>query len=88
MTFQSWRTFQPDVTGAPYGWIQWKGTSACLDFHCSCGAHGHVDAEFCYYVRCGTCGAVYELSGHVEARRLGPAEAPNLDPCDLCTEDE
>lgn len=21
----------------PHGWIQWKGTNVCLDYHCVCG---------------------------------------------------
>lgn len=69
-TFQPWRKFQPDTDGTPHGWIQWKGTGVCLDFHCKCGAHGHLDAEFAYYVKCGACGQVYEMSGHVEAHPI------------------
>jgi len=63
-----WRKSQPDTDGTPHGWIQWKGTDVCLDFYCKCGAHGHLDAEFAYHVKCGRCGQVYEMSGHVEAR--------------------
>jgi len=41
--------------------IQWKGTSVCLDFYCPCGAHGHYDGDFAYNLRCPACGAVFEL---------------------------
>lgn len=71
--FQPARKFKPEADGAPHGWIQWKGTDVCMDFHCKCGAHGHVDADFAYYVKCGKCGQVYEMSGHVEAM---PIDAP------------
>jgi len=70
MTFQPWRTFKPDETETPHGWIQWKGTNVCLDFHCKCGELGHVDGYFAYFVKCGACGQVYEMSGHVEARPI------------------
>jgi len=41
--------------------VQWKGTDACLDLHCVCGYHGHVDAEFAYGVQCYGCDRVYEM---------------------------
>jgi hypothetical protein len=41
--------------------IQWKGTEACLDFVCSCGAQGHFDGFFAYALRCSNCGRIYEL---------------------------
>ena len=78
-TFQPWRKFQPDTDNTPHGWIQWKGTGVCLDFYCKCGAHGHLDAEFCYFVKCGKCGQVYEMSGHVEAH---PIDAVPRGSCD------
>lgn len=54
----------------PNGWIQWKGTSVCMDIHCICGAMTHIDAEFLYYVECPECGQVYEVDGHVELHPL------------------
>lgn len=71
MSFQPWRRFKPE-DGEPHGWIQWKGTRVCMDFHCRCGAHGHVDAGFAYTVQCQECGQQYELSGFVEAHPIGP----------------
>lgn len=50
--------------------IQWKGTDLCMDFHCPCGAHCHVDASFAYYVRCGACGQVYQMGTQVIVRRV------------------
>ncbi|AIY15816.1 hypothetical protein GUY44_07565 [Pimelobacter simplex] len=50
--------------------IQWKGTTVCLDFYCACGAHGHYDGDFAYAVRCPTCDAIYELGTQVLARRV------------------
>lgn len=67
--------FRPDKDGRPFGWIQWKGTNVCLDFHCTCGVHGHVDAEFAYTIKCGKCGQVYNMPGYVEAVPIdGPGD--------------
>ena len=66
-SFPSLKT-RPDP---PFGWIQWKGTSVCMDIHCECGALTHIDAEFCYHVKCCVCGRVYECGGHV---RLYPLD--------------
>lgn len=49
----------------PHGWIQWKGTNVCMDIKCKCGALTHVDEDFCYHVKCGSCGQVYECGGHI-----------------------
>jgi hypothetical protein len=49
--------------------IQWKGTDVCLDLHCPCGVHTHVDAEFAYYLRCGACGALYQMGTQVIAKK-------------------
>lgn len=62
----------------PHGWIQWKGTDVCMDLHCTCGVHGHIDAGFAYYVKCTGCGQVYLVSAHVA---LLPGEPPpNFEP--------
>lgn len=45
----------------PYGFIQWKGTNACIDFHCACGLHAHVDGDFVYSVKCSKCGQEYDV---------------------------
>lgn len=41
-----------------HGWIQWKGTDVCMDVHCKCGEHSHLDAEFAYYIKCPKCGSI------------------------------
>lgn len=41
--------------------MQWKGTEVCLDLHCVCGYHGHLDDMFAYAVQCGGCDRVYEM---------------------------
>lgn len=41
--------------------LQWKGTDACFDFYCECGAHCHFDGDFAYAVKCPHCEAVWEM---------------------------
>ena len=61
------------MSDPPFGWLQWKGTNACLDVHCACGELTHIDGEFLYYIKCGKCGAVYECDGHIQLKRTeGP----------------
>ena len=51
----------------PWVFLQWKGTDACLDFHCLCGNEnessgvGHFDGYGAYYLKCMRCLRVYEL---------------------------
>lgn len=54
----------------PHGWIQWKGTDVCLDLHCECGKLSHFDGDFCYHIKCGYCGKVYECDGHIRIHQL------------------
>lgn len=54
------------IQAETHGWIQWKGTAVCMDFHCKCGCAGHIDDEFVYYVECPECHTLYEVSGFVE----------------------
>ena len=61
----AWK-IQETYKGKPYGWIQWKGTDVCMDVHCKCGHHSHIDAAFAYYVKCPSCGTVYMCNGHIE----------------------
>jgi hypothetical protein len=49
----------------PYGWIQWKGTDVCIDLHCACGYHGHVDTDFFYFYQCPSCKAKYAVGQNV-----------------------
>jgi len=54
------------IKAKSHGWIQFKGTDLCMDVHCKCGEHTHIDGEFIYFIKCGNCGIVYELNGHIE----------------------
>ncbi len=56
--------------GKPHGWIQWKGTDVCMDIHCKCGCHSHIDADFAYHVKCPSCKTVYACNGHIELIEL------------------
>jgi hypothetical protein len=49
--------------------IQWKNTNVCMDFHCPCGAQGHIDSGSAYYVLCPSCDTVYELGTAVMVKR-------------------
>jgi hypothetical protein len=51
--------------GKARGWIQWKGTDACVDLHCVCGSHGHIDGYFLYHYQCAGCGRKYALGMNV-----------------------
>lgn len=70
-----WKRQTLPKDGAPHAWIQWKGTSVCMDFRCLCGKGGHIDSTFAYYVRCVACGRTFMMNGHVEAVELTPEEA-------------
>lgn len=56
----------------PHGWIQWKGTDICIDLHCKCGYHGHIDGEFFYYYECPSCKTRYAVGQHVILIELTP----------------
>ena len=63
--FQKCETADAEVRTGPHAWIQWKGTNVCMDIHCSCGKHTHVDAEFAYYVRCSACGKLWAMCANI-----------------------
>jgi hypothetical protein len=70
-------TRPPD--GEAHGWIQWKGTNVCMDVHCICGAHGHVDEDFTYHYKCLACGRFFDVAGYVRLVEV---------PADEMTEDD
>jgi hypothetical protein len=45
----------------PELFIQWKGTELCGDFRCACGRTAHIHTDFCYEIRCGACGRVWDV---------------------------
>lgn len=55
-------------------WVQYKGTNLCADFTCSCGATGHLDADFTYSVACGVCRQVWVLPQTLPLTRLEVAD--------------
>lgn len=54
----------------PHCFIQWKGTDVCMDLHCECGQHIHIDAEFAYAVQCVKCETIWEMPSHIYPRRV------------------
>lgn len=63
------RCLEDQPEGA-HAFIQWKGTDACIDIWCECGAAYHSDGEeFLYSVQCSACGAIYEMDSYVRMRR-------------------
>lgn len=60
------RKFTLDTNKDAHGWIQFKGGSLCMDVHCTCGHHSHIDGNFIYFLRCPACGSIYELNGHIQ----------------------
>lgn len=58
-----------------YGWIQHKGTDICVDIHCICGTHGHIDDDFVYSVKCANCGRKYAMGQNI---KLIPLDSPEL----------
>ena len=67
------------IDAGPHGWVQWKGTNVCMDLHCACGAHGHIDYGFAYTVKCTICGRVYDVAGSVVLVEVPKDEAETRD---------
>lgn len=63
-------TLEEKYDGKPHGWVQWKGTDVCMDIHCKCGHHSHLDGDFAYSVKCPKCGTSYACNGHIELIEL------------------
>jgi hypothetical protein len=70
--FKAWDRDNPE--GEAHGWIQWKGTNVCMDVHCKCGAHGHIDAEFAYFIKCAHCGRIYATGQNIKLIELTTPE--------------
>jgi len=62
---EAWE-LQETYKNKPHGWIQWKGTNVCMDVHCKCGYHSHIDVDFAYAVECPNCQTIYMTNGHIE----------------------
>lgn len=61
---------QDNPPGKAHGWIQWKGTDVCMDLHCKCGYHGHVDTDFFYHYECPKCHAKYAVGQNIKLIEL------------------
>lgn len=71
--------------------LQWKGTDACFDFWCECGAQSHFDGLFAYQLKCGSCGALFAMPFTIYPVRITeplPTAGPVLMPreCAGCSE--
>jgi len=83
-------TEQDNPPTEAHGWIQWKGTGVCMDTHCSCGYHGHVDADFFYFYECPKCRKKYAVGQTVkliplteDLIALGGIELDRFTTCEL-----
>lgn len=70
---------QDNPKGEASGWIQWKGTDVCMDTHCKCGYHGHVDTDFFYFYKCPECGAKYAVGQNVKLIPLDAEQAADVE---------
>jgi hypothetical protein len=68
--------FQPQGNDA-HGWIQWKGTDVCMDTHCKCGYHGHVDVDFFYHYECPECHRKYAVGQNVKLIEMTQEQIDN-----------
>ena len=59
--------------------IQWKGTDACLDLHCECGADAHYDGYFAAVLRCPGCDKLWEMPTWLTPREDQSGHRP-MDP--------
>lgn len=62
-----------------HGWIQWKGTSVCIDIHCECGCHSHIDADFMYYVSCPECKRKFAVGQNIKLIPLNDEQAKHAE---------
>lgn len=63
---------QDNPDDGPHGWIQWKGTDVCIDLHCSCGDHAHIDGWFFYRYECRNCHKKYAVGCNVKLIEMTP----------------
>lgn len=63
-----------NLPGDAHAWIQWKGTDVCMDMHCVCGTHGHIDDTFAYSVQCKDCGRKYAMGQNIKMIELNTPE--------------
>lgn len=71
--------YKQDAEFPAHGWIQWKGTNVCIDLHCPCGRHDHIDRDFAYFYRCSGCGTPYALGQTIKLIPLTPEQAKHVE---------
>jgi len=64
------KVLEEDNKPEVYWSIQHKGSYLCMDLHCKCGSHLHIDEEFVYYVECLDCKRVYMIGQRILAFEL------------------
>ena len=52
-----------------------------MDIYCECGQTTHIEAEFCYRIKCAHCGQVYACDPHI---RLSPLKSEPPDTLTTC----
>lgn len=75
IVMKAYRKAGEGIEDGPHGWVQWKGTDACVDLHCICGYLGHIDSDFFYRYRCRECGRRYAVGQYVRLIELTDEEA-------------
>lgn len=65
--------------GITHGWIQWKGTQPCMDIHCVCGYHDHVDADYFFYAyECPNCHQKYAVGQNIKLIPLNAEQVEEM----------
>lgn len=54
------------VIEGPRGCIQYKGTDLCINLHCECGHHAHLDGMGVHGWECSECGRKYLLPTNIK----------------------
>ena len=69
-----------DERPTPHAFVQWKGTDICMDVRCDCGDSFHIDDFFAYFVKCKSCGRVYETPCFIPLRAIDPEDSRVFSP--------
>lgn len=68
--------------------IQWKGTNVCMDWICPvCDEQYHVDADFCYFLKCLECGSLFKV-GTAVSLTLQDSTTDENDKCVVASSSE
>ena len=53
--------------------IQWKSTDIMIEVYCPCGGGGYFSGWFMYFIKCTSCGQVYECGTSIELKPIDEA---------------